>query len=195
MTHELMWKAMGKTLSQLKSRKPIYDTANKIIINTIAELLKSGREKDVFEATDNPNSGTPQELFFMAINKYLDDFLMSSDWEAGGDLQGHVIYFSREEFTSKYVQSKGKLLQGKSRNTVKSWHTGRVIYRNLRYEKGGKFRLEPLLLNDENYEYGENGMLQIINKDSIKINYGLKLSTSSSKKVFRRYIPEALRKH
>jgi hypothetical protein len=182
-----MWNMYGKSIQNFKNIKFISDTSSKILTESIITKLRLGNQNDVFNAVDNFKNVLPNEPLITGINKFLDQFLCASNWEAvSGDLRGHIIYFTREEYKTKHVESKGLLLQGKSRNTVKSWHAGRVIYRNLRYENGGKFRMEPLIIKEEDFEYGENGSITILGNDSIKINYGQKLSASSSKKIFVR---------
>ncbi|MFN5459183.1 MAG: hypothetical protein ACK5AY_04680 [Bacteroidota bacterium] len=181
-----MWKMLGSTFQFCQKDEKLFNKGSVVLSREIFEHLKSGRAKQAFDAADNYSGVLPKDPVLSGINLFLDDFLTKSNWEAGGDLKGHTLYFTREEFITKYTPSKGLLLQGKSRNTVKSWHEGRVIYRNLRYESGGKFRLEPLIIREEDFEYGDNGSMEILGKDSIKINYGQKLSASSSKKVFVR---------
>ena len=181
-----LWKMMGKVLAKYENNPHIRDEALKILSRGVKEHLLKGNKQVAFAAADDFQGVLPKESVLHGINSYLDELLCTSDWDACGDLRGHVIYFAREEFQSKHVLSKGLLLQGKSRNTMKSWHAGRVIYRNLRYEGGGVFRLEPIIINEEDFDYGENGSLEVITMDSIKINYGQKLSSSSSKKIFVR---------
>jgi len=130
------------------------------------------------------------EIGIDTLVRKTEDAFFKGIWKCNkGSLDGHEIYFNRDENT--------KLINGLSNKSINGWDLGKVMYKDIYYIGNNKLDHKVRVFESGGYSYffgyiepseyftNSKGSMSIISQDSILIDYEGSVN-SGSKKIFIR---------
>jgi hypothetical protein len=185
------WKQVGMAFTVYQHDKPLIIGCGSVLKNS---LIKEAETKaDVlYDFIDDNREKMPEGLAEEILKDYEEDVFCGYVWNGIKDFRGQALYFEREEVKSnnkkrgdedekeeKVIdmpqEEKTVPLQGKSVNFRNGWGKGMIIYKDIRYDKEGIWDLNPRIFRNSYYGYnqyfGKRGSVEILNRDTLKIDY------------------------
>ena len=133
----------------------------------------------LYRVIDEHRDDLPNSAINASLNKYEDKMLLGYYWEGIKSFRGNKLYFLREIIKDYRGNDEGLKIHGKSAKSRNGWRKNGAIYKNISYNKEGVYDVHPRIFKNSKQYFSKRGSMRFIGNDTIKINYGQRLNSSS----------------
>jgi hypothetical protein len=184
-----LWDKYSKILSDYSFDMLLVNHAHNELQRELRQLVDLDSMTMVYEVIDN-NDQIPAEVHQKVTEYYEEKILFGYEWIGKGSMRGQVLSFTREKINNYKGENQGNKIQAKSNKTKNGWSKGKVIYRNIHYDKDGIYHVQPRIFKSSYYGktkqyFGKRGSLKFEDNNTFVINYGRAVSSNNRVRFIR----------
>lgn len=183
MVKDEFWPMYGMALTTFQNDTALVNHGHRALENKLMKIVDMDSMDMLYRIIDEHKQSLPSDILAKATEYYEDKMLTGYEWESFKGMSGQKLYFVREVVDNYKGENEGNKMQGKSNKTRNGWNKDRVIYRNIAYDSAGLYNVQPRIFKNNYYRnnqyFGRYGSMRFIGKDTIKVNYGQRLSGST----------------
>lgn len=179
MTKDHKWGMLGAANSTYGVDSLLINEGAKYLEKELVSIWKKDSMDMLYRIIDQHKTKLPSSAITAALNGYEDDLLLGYYWKGIKSLKGQKLYFTREIIKDYKGNDEGLKIHGKSALQTSYWNKNLAIYKNISYDSAGIYQVHPRIYKGYKQYFSKRGSMKFLGKDTLKINYGQRLSTSN----------------
>jgi hypothetical protein len=179
MAQNQKWKMLGLANTTFSADTALIAKGSISLEKVLTSIWKKDSMDMFYRVIDEHGDNLPNSAIKASLNKYEDKMLLGYYWEGIRAYRGMKLYFSREIIKDYRGNDEGLKIHGKSAKSRSGWKKDGAIYKNISYSKEGIYTVHPRIFKNSKQYFSKRGSMRFIGNDTIKINYGQRLNSSS----------------
>lgn len=179
MAKDNKWKMLGAANLAYASDTLLIHEGAKSLTEELVSIWKNDSIETLYDIIDNHKANLPKMAIDSAMNAFEDHMLLGYYWKGIKALKGQKLYFTREALKGYKGKDEGVKIHGRSALKTSYWKKDIVIYKNISYDSAGIFNVQPRIYKGNKQYHSKRGSMKFMGKDTIKVNYEQRLSTTN----------------